>query len=121
MKPPKPILALVLALLGCLVALPAATPATALQLPIEVEFDEGEETGGEGETEGEEEAEEGEEEEFEVSEGTIYLPAECLLRSAEPQVTVQPHAVRLGVHYSADAAVKLEISYWLKGGKGSLQ
>jgi hypothetical protein len=112
--------AFLIAGLSLLAAGIAAQPVTAALTPelpadlVEIESeDEGEET--------EEELEVGEEEEFEVAAGTAYLPAECLLRSAEPTVVAQGHNLRLTLRYTADSPTKVGVGSWLKGGKGSLQ
>jgi hypothetical protein len=125
---PRPLTVAFLVLALCLLAVtlaaqpvpaspPVALPHGLVALSAEAEG-EGEWEEVEGELEGEE-AEEGEE--FEIAGDTAYLPAECLLRSVEPTVVAQGENVHLTVRYSADSAAKVDLSYWLKGGKGSLQ
>jgi hypothetical protein len=99
------------------ISAPAMTPEST-QLEAEVSGEESEE--GEEESESEE-AEEGEEE-F-GSGRSLLLPAACVLRSAEPDVTVQfgPADVRLTLRYEAEEPTRAGIEYWLKGSKGSLQ
>jgi hypothetical protein len=97
-----------------------ATPPEPAQLEAEASEEENEE--GEEEAESEEEAEEDEEEEFSTGH-SVPLPAACILRSAEPSVAVQLGRgdVGLTLRYEAEEATKATITYWLKGGKGSLQ
>jgi hypothetical protein len=113
-----------LALLAIAVA-PLAAPAVSPEpagANAEVDFvaEEGDE---EGEEESErEEAEEEAEEEFGTT-GAAVLPDECLLRSAEPSVVAQLHSgtLRLALQYTARTPTRVDVDYWLKGGKGSLQ
>lgn len=101
-------------------AAPAISPETA---KAEAAFF-AEETDEEGEEEWElEEAEEEAEEEEFGTQGAALLPPECLLRSVEPSVVAQLNSrtLRLTLHYTASAPTKVDIDYWLKGGKGSLQ
>lgn len=97
----------------------APTAALTPELPADLVEVEAEDEGEEVEVE--EESEEAEEEEFEVAGGTVYLPAECLLRSAEPSVVAQGHNLRLTLRYTADSPTKVGVGSWLKGGRGSLQ
>jgi len=99
----------------------APTAALTPELPTALVETEAEDEGEEVEAEDEEELEEAEEEEFEVAGGTAYLPAECLLRSAEPTIVAQGHNLRLTLRYTADSPTKVGVGSWLKGGKGSLQ
>jgi hypothetical protein len=105
-------------------SLPLSAPATPPE-PAQVEAEIPEEEGeGETESEAEEEAEEGEEEDKEFGPThAMPLPAECILRSAEPSIVVQlAHGqVRLALRYAAEEPVRADIEYWLKGSKGSLQ
>jgi hypothetical protein len=104
-------------------AAPAVSPAAA---PVEIDFlveefeAEGEDEEWESENEDEEEAED--EEEF-VEGAVVYLPSECLLRTARPSVVAQlaHKSLRLTIRYTSDTATRVGIDYWLKGGKGSLQ
>jgi len=130
MKLFSPILALLLLACSATIqpaqaAAPTSPPHARDAEPLETEGAEegeaGEEECEEGEAEAEEEACEEEEDEFEVAGGTVYLPAECLLRSAEPTVSAQGHSLHLTLRYTADAPTKLGVEYWLKGGKGSLR
>ena len=103
-------------------AAPVVSPEPA-QANAEVDFI-AEETDEEGEEEWElEEAEEESEEEEFGAKGAAVLPAECLLRSAEPSVVAQLNddTLRLALQYTARIPTKVNIDYWLKGGKGSLQ
>jgi hypothetical protein len=81
-----------------------------------------EEEEGEAETEEPEEEGEAEEEEFEAP-GTLFLPLDCLLRSADARATASiAHAsVRLTIHYTSYEPTEVTVAYWLKGGKGSLK
>lgn len=100
-------------------AVPAPAPTTSFTESEEVEFEE--EGGGE---EGEEEESEGEEEdEGPGTEGPLLLPPECLLHTAEAQVTTSASqgVVRLAIHYTSYAPASVGIDYWLKGSRGSLQ
>jgi hypothetical protein len=103
-------------------AMPAISPAAT---PAEADFvseeSEEEEEGEEAESE-EEEAGEEDEEEF-VEGAVVYLPSECLLRTAKPSVEAQlaHKSLRLTIGYTADTPTRIGIDYWLKGGKGSLQ
>jgi hypothetical protein len=102
---------------------PLAAPVVSPE-PAQAEVDFiAEETDEEGEEEWElEEGEEAEEEEF-GTKGAAVLPPECLLRSAEPSVVAQLNGgtLRLALQYTARTPTKVDIDYWLKGGKGSLQ
>jgi hypothetical protein len=100
---------------------PATPPAESAQIEAEAAEEEGEESEGEEEAESEEEEEEGEEE-FGTGH-SVPLPAECVLRSVEPNVTVQlgSEEVHLTLRYVAEEPTRADIDYWLKGGKGSLQ
>lgn len=103
-------------------SLPFSAPAMSPQ-PAQVEAEISEEEGEEEEGfESEEEAEEDEEEEFETARA-VPLPADCILRSAEPGVTVQFSRgdVRLTLRYEAEEPTRAAVDYWLKGSKGSLQ
>jgi hypothetical protein len=99
-----------------------ATPPEPAQVEAEASEEENEEGEGEEESESEEEAEEDEEEEFGTGH-SVPLPAACILRSAEPSVVVQLGRgdVGLTLRYEAEEPTKATITYWLKGGKGSLQ
>jgi hypothetical protein len=81
---------------------------------IEIEEEESEEEG--------EEFEDEEDEEF-GTEGPLLFPDDCLLHSAEAQVTTSAthDAVGLTIHYTATTPTNVTVDYWLKGGKGSLQ
>jgi hypothetical protein len=84
-----------------------------------------EETNEEGEEEEwelEEAEEEGEEEEFGTKAATV-LPPECLLRSVEPSIVapLDGGTLRLTLRYTARTPTRVDVDYWLKGGKGSLQ
>jgi hypothetical protein len=118
------VLVLCLLLAGALVP-PAGAPALGLvhvrALPLAESEGEGEGEELEEGTGGEDEGEEAEGEEFEVSGDTVYLPPECLLRSAEATVVAQGSKVALTLRYSAESPAKIKVSYWLKGGRGSLQ
>jgi len=98
-----------------------ATPPEPAQFEAEASEEEGENGEGEGEAESEEEAEE-DEEEFGTGHA-VPLPAECILRSAEPSVAVQHDSqdLHLTLHYAAEEPTRASVSYWLKGSKGSLQ
>ncbi|HVY77040.1 MAG TPA: hypothetical protein VG898_00860 [Solirubrobacterales bacterium] len=115
---------LALALLA-VATLPLSAPAVSPE-PAQAEVDfiaeEPEDELEEEEWELEEAEEEAEEEEF-VPTATAPLPPECLLRTAAPSVVVQLNrkVLRLGLHYTARTPTRVGVSYWLKGGKGSLQ
>jgi len=100
-------------------SLPLSAPATAPEPVVLVEAEASEE---EGEWELEEEEEEDEEEEFATGHA-VPLPEECVLSSAEPSIAVQHdhRDVRLTLRYKAEEPTRAEISYWLKGSRGSLQ
>jgi hypothetical protein len=85
----------------------AATTPQAAAGSVEVEESEAEEA------ESEEEDEESESEEEDE---------ECLLHSAEAQVTasVTHDVVGLTIHYTATTPTNVTVDYWLKGSKGSL-
>jgi hypothetical protein len=106
------------------VTLPLSASALSPE-PARAEADfvvEEDEEEGEGEEwELEEESEEAEEEFVEGA--VVYLPSECLLRTAKPSVVAQlaHKSVRLTIHYTADTPTRVGIDYWLKGGKGSLR
>lgn len=113
---------LAIALLGAAV-LPLSAPATpAFSLDAEAEAaEEGlEDEEWELEVEGEET-----EEEFEAggTEGSTVLPADCILRTADPNVVAVPahDRLQLTLRYTSEAPTKVGVEYWLKGGKGSLQ
>jgi hypothetical protein len=104
-------------------ALAAAPPAqTQAQGFPEAEEDIEEEWEAE-EEESEGDEEEGEEDEEFATEGPLLLPADCLLHSAEAQVTaLSDHdVVRLTIHYTSYTPTNVSVDYWLKGGRGSLQ
>ena len=73
-----------------------------------------------------EECEWGEGEEFEECEGEAGdegdAPDECLLTSAQPQVTISgaQQRLRLSVRYSVEAPAEVAVSLHASGGKGSL-
>lgn len=100
---------------------PALSPEVA-QVEAEISEEGEDEEGSESEEEAEEDEEEDEEEEFETAHAAA-LPASCILRSAEPGVTVQfgHEDVRLTLRYEADEPTKAGVDYRLKGSKGSLQ
>jgi hypothetical protein len=102
-------------------AAPVVSPEPA-QAEIDFIAEEANEEGEEEEWELEEGEEEAEEEEF-GTKGAAVLPPECLLRSAEPSVVAQLNSgtLRLALQYTARTPTRVNIDYWLKGGKGSLQ
>ncbi len=107
---------------------PASAPAAATaqatasgsveeeEIQAEEESEEGEEFDGE---EGEDESED---EEF-GTDGPLLLPSDCLLRTAEAQVTasISHGTVSLTIHYTSTTPTNVTVDYWLKGSKGSLQ
>jgi len=117
-------------LLALLVAVPAAVPAQASIGPsaapawnagaIAADMEE-------GESEEEDEEEETEVElEFEESEAVgeeRTLPEECRLRSAAPQVVADfdRGETRLSLRYTSGSSLRIGVSYWLKGAKGTLR
>lgn len=114
---------LVLALLA-VATLPLSAPAIAPEpARAEVDFvaEEAEDEAEEDEWELEEDEEEAEEEFGPTA--TAPLPPECLLRTAEPSVVAQLDSgtLRLTLHYTARSPTRVDVDYWLKGGKGSLQ
>jgi hypothetical protein len=104
----------------------AASLPEPLQLPT-AGFAEAEELEGEEDWEDEE----GEEEEFEEegedegtgTDGPLLLPPECLLHTAEAQVTASAAhgVVQLTIRYTSYTPISVSVNYWLKGSKGSLQ
>jgi hypothetical protein len=87
-----------------------------------IESDEGEEES-EGEEGEEEESEDEEEDEGPGTVGPLLLPPECLLHTAEANVSASAArgVVRLTIHYTSYTPTSVNIDYWLKGNKGSLQ
>lgn len=115
---------LALALLAA-ATLPLSAPALAPEsASADVDFiaEEAEDEAEEEAWELEEAEEEAEEEEFGPT-ATPPLPPECLLRTAEPSVAAQLSGgtLRLTLRYTARNPTRVDVSYWLKGGKGSLQ
>lgn len=115
---------LALALLAA-ATLPLSAPAVAPEpASADVDFiaEEAEDEAEEEQWELEEAEEEAEEEEFGPT-GATPLPPECLLRTAEPSVAAQLNSgtLRLTLRYTARNPVRADVTYWLKGGKGSLQ
>jgi hypothetical protein len=104
----------------------AASFAAPLQTPAPSfaeaeEFEAGEEWEDE-EGEGEESEDEGEAEK-DGTVGPLLLPPECLLHTADAQVTASAThgVVQLTIHYTAYTPTNVSVNYWLKGSKGSLQ
>jgi hypothetical protein len=97
---------------------PVQAPATS---SVEAEEIEAEEL--EGEEEGEEESEAEEEDEELGTVGALLLPPDCLLHTAEAGVAASAAhgVVRLTIRYTSYTPTDVTVSYWLKGGKGSLQ
>jgi hypothetical protein len=87
----------------------------------EVEEEEESEEGLEEEEEEEGEEEEEEREEF-AARATGPLPPECLLHTAEPSIVTElsQGRLRLSLHYTTSTPTRVDVDYWLKGGKGSL-
>lgn len=102
-------------------AAPVVSPEPA-QAEVDFIAEETDEEGEEEEWELEEAEEEAEEEEFSAK-GAAVLPTECLLRSAEPSIVAQLNGstLHLNLQYTARTPTRVNIDYWLKGGKGSLQ
>ncbi|HEY0390506.1 MAG TPA: hypothetical protein VGC63_02220 [Solirubrobacterales bacterium] len=102
------------------VALPAPLQATSAIAVEDEEEDEGEWEGDEGEEE--ESEDEGEDEEL-GSVGSLLLPPECLLHTADARVDASAShgMVRLTIHYTSYTPTDVTVDYWLKGSKGSLQ
>jgi hypothetical protein len=102
-------------------AAPAVSPDPA-QADVAFTTEEASDEGEEEEWELEEEEEEAEEEEFGIN-GAAMLPPECLLRTAEPSVVAQIEGgtLRLTLQYTARNPTRVDVAFWLKGGKGSLQ
>lgn len=100
---------------------PAQSQAADFQV-IEMDEEWDEEWEGEEESEEEEFEEEEDDEDF-GTEGPLLFPSDCLLHSAEAQVTVSAShdTVGLTIHYTATTPTNVTVDYWLKGGKGSLQ
>lgn len=75
------------------------------------------------ETEDEEEFDAEEEDEEPGTVGPLLLPPECLLHTAEANVAASASRrdVRLTIHYTSYVPTSVNVDYWLKGGKGSLQ
>jgi hypothetical protein len=106
-------------------ALPLAAPvisAEPAQAEVEIVLEEGDDESEEA-WELEEEEEEAEEEEFETQATAPPLPPECLLRTAEPSVVtrLRSDTLRLTLRYTASTPTKVDVGYWLKGDKGTLQ
>ena len=80
------------------------------------EFEAGEEWEDEEESE-----DEGEEDELGTA-GSLLLPPECLLHTAEAHVAASPShgVVQLTIHYTSYEPAEVSVDYWLKGNKGSL-
>ncbi len=97
-------------------AFTAASPAMAGNVEDEGEFEE-EDEWDEGEEEFEDEEDEGL-----GSEGPLFLPPECLVHTAEAQVSASASrgVVQLTIHYTSYEPTNVNVEYWLKGGKGSL-
>lgn len=105
--------------------LPASGPlaTTAAFVPAEEEESEDEEEGEYPECEFAEE--EGEEEECEAEaeeDEAAQAPRECVLASASATVTAATGSdkVRLVIRYTAYSPGSIQVSYWLRGGKGPL-
>lgn len=105
----------------------AASFAEPLQAPA-TSFAEAGDLEAEEESEDEEGWEDEESEDEEEDEGTgtvgpLLLPPECLLHTADAQVTASAAhgVVGLTIHYTAYTPTSVSVDYWLKGGKGSLQ
>jgi hypothetical protein len=100
--------------------LPVPEPVLSAAIGEEEEEAEAEAEAEDPEEEGEEE--EAEEEEFEAT-GALFLPLDCLLRSADARATasIAHGSVRLTIHYTAYEPTAVTVAYWLKGGKGSLK
>lgn len=112
---------LAVSLLAALLFVRQAEAATVPQAPAATES---EEIEAEEEFESEEEDEESEEEDEETgSVGPLLLPPECLLHTAEADVSASATAglVRLTIHYTSYIPTNVSVKYWLKGSKGSLQ
>lgn len=94
-----------------------ATGARAIAAEVEEGESEEEEEEQEEETEVELEFEEGEEE------GSALLPSECRLRTAAPRAVARfgRGDMRLTLHYTSESALRIGVSYWLKGAKGTLR
>lgn len=78
----------------------------------------------EGESEEEEQEEETEVElEFEEGEEDGALPSECRLRTAAPRAIARfgRGDMRLTLHYTSESALRVGVSYWLKGARGTLR
>lgn len=100
-----------------------AAAQSAATSSFEGEEAEGEEEEWEDGEEGEFEDEEEDEEDGEFgSKGALLLPPDCLLHSAEAEVTSSAahNLVQLTIHYTANTPTTVGVDYWLKGGKGSL-
>lgn len=99
-------------------ALTGPVQAPAATSSIEAEEFEAEE---EWEDEEESEDEEGEEDERGTV-GSLLLPPECLLHTAEANVAASPShgMVQLTIHYTSYEPANVSVEYWLKGSKGSL-
>jgi hypothetical protein len=84
---------------------------------------EAEEDGDEEWEDGEEEESESEEDEEFGTEGPLLFPSDCLLHTAEAQVTASSahDVVRLTIHYTSYTPTDVTVDSWLRGGKGSLQ
>lgn len=117
--------ALVAIALPAIAMVPLAAPVVSPE-PAQAEVDfiaeETDEEGEEEEWELEEAEEEAEEEGFGTKAATV-LPPECLLRSVEPSIVARLDGgtLRLALQYTARTPTSVDVDYWLKGGKGSLQ
>jgi hypothetical protein len=105
----------------------AATLASPGPIPVTVtgtvESEEAEDEESEGEEGEEEESEDEEEDEGPGTVGPLLLPPECLLHTAEANVSASAArgVVRLTIHYTSYTPTSVNVDYWLKGSKGSLQ
>jgi hypothetical protein len=99
---------------------PLQTPATSFAEAEDLEAEEGWEDEEEWEDEESEDEEEGE---GDGTVGPLLLPPECLLHTADAQVTASAAhgVVQLTIHYSSYTPTSVSVNYWLKGSKGSLQ
>lgn len=101
----------------------AEAMASPVQAPAATSSIEDEEFEAEEEWEDEEESEDEEDEEGELGTvGSLLLPPECLLHTAEAHVAVSPShgEVQLTIHYTSYEPANVSVDYWLKGSKGSL-
>jgi hypothetical protein len=102
---------------------PIQTPVAGFAEAEDLEAEEEWEDEDEWEDEESEDEEEEDDDEGDESDGPLLLPPECLLHTADAQVSASAAhgAVQLTIRYAAYTPTSVSVNYWLKGSKGSLQ